>query len=368
VSGDAPGRDDGPRFDEGALRAQAGAILGAWGFGPDPVEKSVDGLVWADLRGIASHGVAMLPIYEGWLRAGRFDVSAKPAVVAEGPVVATVDGGSGMGFAAAHAAMTLAIAKARRLGLAAVAVRRSNHFGAAGRWATMASDAGLIGLATSSTVSPAIVPTGGLAARFGTNPIAFAAPGERGAPFVLDMATSTVALGRLMVASLRGEPVPEGWALGPDGRPTTDPALGYRSRLATPLGALPELSSHKGSGLAAMVEILSVLLPGATLSMDDPGPGARGDVGHCFVVLDPRAFDGGERFGATLDAMLGRLRATPAADPARPVLAAGDPERAALSRARTHGVALPRALVASLREVAARAGCAWVLGPATGPV
>jgi LDH2 family malate/lactate/ureidoglycolate dehydrogenase len=368
VTGEPPGRDDGPPVHEVALRAQAGEILEAWGFGPDAVTTAVDGLVWADLRGIASHGVAMLPIYEGWLRAGRFDVAARPTVVAEGPAIATVDGGSGMGFATAHAAMTLAIAKARRLGLAAVAARRSNHFGAAGRWATMASDAGLIGLVTSSTVSPAIVPTGGLAARFGTNPIAFAAPGECGAPFVLDMATSTVALGRLMVASLRGEHVPQGWALGPDGRPTTDPALGYRSRLATPLGALPELSSHKGSGLAAMVEILSVLLSGATLSMDDPGPGARGDVGHCFVVLDPRAFGGGEGFGAALDAMLGRLRATPAADPLRPVLAAGDPERAALARAREHGVVLPRALVEALRGVADRAKCPWVLGPDTGPV
>lgn len=352
------------RVDEGALRAQVAAVLTAWGFPAGAVAAAVDALAWADLRGIPSHGIAMLPIYESWLRAGRFDVRAEPVVVSETPVLATVDGRSGLGFPAARVGMRTAIDKARRTGLAAVAVRRSNHFGAAGHWAAMASDAGLIGVALTSTVSAAIVPTGGLQARFGTNPIAFAAPGAQDDAFLLDMATSTVALGRLMMAAIRGEPVPAGWALGPDGRPTTDPALGYRSRLATPLGGLPELSSHKGSGLAAMVEILSVLLPGATLSMDDPGPGALGDVGHFFAVADPAAFRGDDGFGAALDAMLARLRATPAADPRRPVLAAGDPERAALARSRERGVELPAALVDALRALADRCDCDWHLSPA----
>ena len=348
------------RVVDSAIRAQVTAVLSAWGFAPDAVDASADALAWADSRGIASHGIAMLPIYEGWLRAGRFDVAAAPVVVRESTVTATIDGGAGLGFPAARQGMRLAIDKARRSGLAAVAVRRSNHFGAAGHWASMASEAGLLGIATTSTVSPAIVPTGGTQARFGTNPIAFAAPGARDA-FLLDMATSTVALGKLMVASLRGEEIPAGWALGPDGAPTTDAALGYRSRLATPRGALPELSSHKGSGLAAMVEILSALLPGATPSMDDPGPGARGDVGHFFLVLDPAAFRDAGGFGEALDAMLGRLRATPPIDPMCPVMAAGDPERTALARHREDGIALPSALLGALRELASRAGCAWLL-------
>ena len=356
-----PARSDAVRVREPALRAQARAILVAWGFRDDPVSAAVDALVWADLHGISSHGVAMLLVYETWLKAGRFVTSAIPRVVCDSPVLATLDAGSGLGFAGARAGMTLAIQKAQRNGLAAVAVRRSNHFGAAGHWVSMAADAGLVGIATTSTVAPAIVPTGGLQARFGTNPIAFAAPGREGTSFLLDMATSTVALGKLMVASLRGHSIPEGWALGPDGLSTTDPAQGYRSRLATPLGGRPELSSHKGSGLAAMVEILSVLLPGATLSMDNPGPGVPGDVGHFFCALDPASLRGDDGFGAALDNMLDRLRATPAADPSQPVLAAGDPERAALKRSRELGIEIPHSLVAALREIARRADCPWVL-------
>jgi len=346
---------------EAALHAQASAVLGAWGFGPDAVRAAADALVWADSRGIASHGIAMLPIYEGWHRAGRFDTAAVPRRVHETAVTATVDGGSGLGFPAARLAMSIAIAKARTAGVAAVAVRRSNHFGAAGHYAEQASDAGLIGLVTTSTVSPAIVPTGGREARFGTNPIAFSAPGAQGPPFLLDMATSTVALGRLMVAGWRGEPIPPGWALDPDGRPTVDPVVGYRSRRATPLGGLPELSSHKGSGLAAMVEILSALLPGATPSMDDGGGRPHGDVGHFMLALDPGAFrpDGG--FGAAVDALTDRVRATPALDPARPVLSAGDPERAARAAARVGGIGLPGPLLQALEALCARAGCGWLL-------
>ncbi len=346
---------------ERSLHSQIVAVLTGWGFADEAVVAAADGLAWADARGIASHGIAMLPVYEGWHREGRFDPGATTRVIRETAVTATLDGGSGLGFAVARDAMRLAIGKARSAGLAAVAVRGSNHFGAAGHYAEMAAVAGLLGLCTTSTVSAAIVPTGGRDARFGTNPIAFAAPGAEGPPFLLDMATSTVALGRLMTAAWRGEPVPEGWALDAHGRPTTDPQAGYRARRATPLGGLPELSSHKGTGLAAMVEVLSALLPGATPAMDDGGRGGRGDVGHFVLVLDPAAFrdDGG--FGAAVDAMCVRLRATPPVDPARPVRVAGDPERAALARSRAEGVPLPLALVDALRGVASRAGCAWCL-------
>lgn len=346
---------------EGALRRQIRAVLAAWGFPGDAVDAATDALAWADLRGIASHGIAMLPVYEGWLRDGRFDVGASPRTVRESPLSALLDGGSGLGFAAARAAMRLAIDKARTTGLAAVAVRRSNHFGAAGHYAEMAAQAGLVGLCTTSTVSPAIVPTAARDACFGTNPIAFAAPGAAGPPFLLDMATSTVALGRLMSAAWRGEPVPTGWALDDAGRPTTDPQVGYRARRATPLGALPELSSHKGSGLAMMVEILSALLPGATPAIDDGGGRARGDVGHFMLALDPTLFrdDGG--FGGALDALCARVRATAPVQAERPVRVAGDPERDALARSLTRGVALPATLAEALRGLAARAGCDWCL-------
>jgi LDH2 family malate/lactate/ureidoglycolate dehydrogenase len=346
---------------EAALRLQIGAIFEAWGANSQSTASAVDALVWADMRGIASHGIAMLPIYERWLAAGRFDPGAMPQTIIEREAFALVDGGSGFGFETARYGMSIATAKARSAGVAVVSVRRSNHFGAAGHWANMASDAGMIGMAMTSTVSPAIVPTGGKRARLGTNPIALAAPASSGPPFLLDMATSTVALGKLMVAALRGHSIPVGWALDPDGHPTTDPVRGYASRLATPLGSLPELGSHKGYGLAAMVEILSAVLAGATLSMDDGAGVAAGDVGHFFLVIDPGAFrpDGG--FETDLLRMMAELRATPALNPGEPVQVAGDPERAILDQTLADGVHLPEALVSNLRALCLRAGCRFTL-------
>ncbi len=345
---------------EASLRAQIGAVLGAWGFGPDAVAAGTDGLAYADLRGIHSHGIAMLPIYERWRSEGRFVAGASPSVVQENAVSALIDGGSGLGFLPATVAMRLAIAKAMTAGVSAVSVRRSNHFGAAGHYAVMAAQDGLIGLALSNTVAPAIVPTGGREARFGTNPIAFAAPAARSEPFVLDMATSTVALGKLMMAAYRDETIPLGWALDATGRPTTDATAGYASRLATPLGALPELSSHKGSGLAAMVEILSAVVSGATPAMDTT-PGQPGDVGHFFLALDPAIFRCRDEYGAALDRLMEKVRATEPAEPGLPVQVAGDPEREALRHSRTGGICLPAALIRELEPLVARAGCEWHL-------
>jgi LDH2 family malate/lactate/ureidoglycolate dehydrogenase len=349
------------RVPESLLRRQTELILQAWGLPAAAIECAVDALVWADLRGIASHGIAMLPIYEKWRHAGRFDPQARPSLLRELPALAVYDAGSGFGFEPSRVAMRKAIDLARASGLAAVSVRRSNHFGAAGHWAEMASDAGLIGVAMTSTVSPSIVPTGGRVARLGTNPIAFAAPGADSPPFLLDMATSTVALGKLMVAALEGRPIPAGWALGPDGQTTADPQVGYDSRLATPLGALPELSSHKGYGLSVMVEILSAVLSGSLLSFEDGGDDTRGNVGHFFMAIDPRAFRDDNGFSRHLDRLTRTLRDTAPLDPDQPVRVAGDPERDRLALSQSEGVALAATLVDALRALCARASCACVL-------
>lgn len=351
----------GQRVAEPVLREQIRLILRAWGLAEAATDCAVDALVWADLRGISSHGVAMLPIYEKWLAAGRFDLQAKPALIRERPALAVFDAGSGFGFEPSRVAMRKAIDLARLSGVAAVSVRRSNHFGAAGHWAELASDAGLIGVAMTSTVSPSIVPTGGRTARLGTNPIAFAAPGDRQPPFLLDMATSTVALGKLMVAALNGRSIPAGWALGPDGRTTADPRVGYESRLATPLGALPDLSSHKGYGLATMVEVLCAVLSGSVLALDDGGGDRRGNVGHFFLALDPAQFRDDDQFAPEIDRLTDALRETPPIDAARPVQVAGDPEREVLRLSRASGIALPLALIDALRQVCHRARCPFQL-------
>jgi hypothetical protein len=222
-----------------------------------------------------------------------------------GRTTALVDGGGGLPHVPGDVAMRLAVRKARAHVRRAVAVRRSGHFGAA-HVTAMAAEAGLIGIATSTTQDPAVVPTFGAAAMLGTNPISLAAPAARNLPFMLDMATSTASLGKLVTAWRKGRAIPDGWALDPSGAAVTSGrrAAGYR-RL-TPLGATPEMGSHKGYGLATAVAILSAVLSGS-----DGGPG------HFFLVLDPARFRPDGTLGAGLDALLDGLRASPSTPAAR---------------------------------------------------
>ena len=188
-----------------------------------------------------------------------------------------MDGQQAFGHYTATLAMELAIAKARAHGVGFVTCRNSNHYGAAANYSMMALAHDMIGLSMTNS-GPAVVPTYGRQAMLGTNPISFAAPAGRHYPFVLDMATSTVAIGKLSVALRWGKPIPAGWALDEEGQPTTDPTVAYQTRHLTPLGATRELGGHKGYGLAVMVDILAGVLAGAAFAdtrRREPGPGPR---------------------------------------------------------------------------------------------
>jgi LDH2 family malate/lactate/ureidoglycolate dehydrogenase len=257
--------------------------------------------------------------------------------------------------------MDLAIDKARIFGVGAVAVRNSNHFGAAGVYALRAAEQGLVGIATTAVFRPSIVPTHGREARFGTNPIAFAAPARRNLPFLLDMATSTVALGKFKLYAREGKAIPSGWALDEAGQAQTDPGQALVDRLMTPLGGSREMGGHKGYGLAAMVEILSTTLAGATYAPLRPPGANRNDVGHFHMAMHPEAFRDAGEFESDLDALIESLRATPAADPEQPVIVAGDPEYAARERRRREGIPVPHSLLKLVREIAGRIGAEFTL-------
>jgi LDH2 family malate/lactate/ureidoglycolate dehydrogenase len=255
--------------------------------------------------------------------------------------------------------MQLAIVKAKLVGMGAAAVRASNHYGAAGAYAMMAAEQGLIGISTTAVHTPSVVPLWGADATFGTNPIAFAAPAGRNKPFLLDMATSTAAIGKLKLAQMAGKKVPEGWALNAAGRPITDPDEALKDRRLVALGGTRELGGHKGYGLAMMVEILSSTLPGAQFALlrTRRDPDARhADVGHFFMAVDPAAFRAPGEFEAELDEMIDSLRATRPADPGRPVLVPGDPEHAERARRLEHGIPLPKNLRELLLGYAEAAG------------
>lgn len=333
------------------LFEQAAAIFRAWRMPEDQIAITVRHLLYADLRGIDSHGCAMLASYHRGLVSGTLTMRPKIDVVNESGATAVVDGGGGLGHAPGDLAMKLAIEKCRVSGVGAVAVRNSGHYGAAGAYASLALESGFIGIATTNTAEPAVVPTLGTEAKLGTNPIAFAAPAARHKPFLLDMATSTAPVGKLMTAWRSGRSIPAGWALDPEGTDVTNPRLAAKYRRLTPLGSSPEMGSHKGYGLAAMVEILSSVLTG--------GP-ARG-VGHFFLALDPRRFGGNGEFEAGLDGLIDALRGSTPMAARQPVLVAGDPEYAALAERSRSGIPVARAVVEDIRRICRSSGAPFLL-------
>ncbi|MFN4088138.1 MAG: Ldh family oxidoreductase [Alphaproteobacteria bacterium] len=340
------------------LKRQIAEVYKAWGMPPEHAAATVDLMVEADLRGIDSHGIGMLPQYEQYRRQGRLNVQADIRVVKEGPTFVVIDADHGLGHPPGRMGMEAAIAKCEACGVGFAIVRNSNHYGAAGVYATMALERGLIGLSVTGTSQRAVVPTFAREPMFSTNPIAFAAPAAAHDPFSLDMATSTVAVGKLQIARRAGKPLPTGWALDAAGRPEHDAAAAVASKpkRMTPLGGTRELGSHKGYGLAMMVEVLGSVLSGSYVGGRDLAtrqPGPYINVGHFFLALDPAFFRGEPAaFTADMDRLIDWLHGTAPADPAQPVLVPGDPEHASRRLRLAEGIPMTDALVAEIKAVA----------------
>lgn len=342
-----------------ALACQVAGILRGFGMSEEHVSITTEYLMYADLHGIDSHGCGILLHYHRGLVAGSFTITPKIEVIRESETTALIDGGGGLGHVPGDTAMKLAIAKCRKVGIGAVAVRNSGHYGAAGAYALLAARSGFIGIAMSNTGLPAVVPTFGVEPMLGTNPIAFAAPAGRNLPFLLDMATSTVPVGKLMMASRSGRSIPVGWALDPRGMPVTNATLAVKHRRLTPLGSNREMCSHKGYGLAVAVEILSSTLSGLRPARDTVKAEAR--VGHFFLSLDPRQFRDEGEFEADLDVMMDSLRNCKPIDSKQPVLVAGDPEYAAHAERSRSGIPISRSVIEDIRTVCGDLGVPFIL-------
>jgi len=354
------------------VREQIVSILESWGMDAEIVRTTAEVMVETDLAGVDSHGVSMLMDYEDFKQRGKLNVKARPKVVKETPVTGMVDAGDGLGHPAAVMGMALAMDKARQMGVGIVTVFNSHHFGAAGYYAAMASRAGLVGMVTSCTRSIAMVPTRAAVPVLGTNPIAFAAPTRRNAPFLLDMATTSVANNKLKVYDLNGRTLPAGWVLDGKGEPVREPKSameivrsgGRKGGGQTPLGGTAEMSSHKGYGLALMGHILGGTLSGGSFSPirnRTQGPGDPDRLGHFFLAIDPKAFRPEGAFEADLDDAIDVLHATPPIDPALPVLVPGDPERASRADRLANGIPLPSSLLEKIEAVCARSGVPFLL-------
>lgn len=294
-------------------------------------------LLEADRRGIESHGCNRFkPIYLDRIRKGTLKPTTDLEVLKETPTTLVLDAHDGMGMVASHHMMERLIEKAKACGMAGGAIRNSTHYGIAGYWATMASDAGLIGL-TGTNARPSIAPTFGVENMMGTNPLTFALPTDEDFPFCIDCATSIVQRGKIEYYARQGKPTPAGMVVGRDGSTMTDSEeilralVGGQAALA-PLGGVgEELAGYKGYGYAAVVEILSAALSGGQFMKALTGVAPDGSpqmyhLGHFFFVVDPEAFMGAETFRKIAGDICRALRASEKAPGQERIYTAGEKE------------------------------------------
>jgi LDH2 family malate/lactate/ureidoglycolate dehydrogenase len=293
-------------------------ILGAAGVPRHKAEITAACLVSSNLRGVDSHGIQLLPFYIDQLLAGEMDPQTDGSVISESGSCLVFDGQNGIGQWIAETCCRHAIRIAGNQGMAIVVARESNHFGAAAWWAQKMRAAGQIGIIVCNA-SPIVPPWQGKRGRLGTNPICMSVPG----PWLLDMATTTVAAGRIFKAFLNSQPeIPAGWAFDSEGVPTTNTAEAYK-------GMLMPLGGYKGSGLAMMVEILSSILAGGAMPNEVGGIRFRGKtvrVSQTYIAIDVARFMPVEQFTARVEQLVTLMKTTPAAPGYGEVMVAGDPE------------------------------------------
>jgi len=279
------------------------------GMAPADAKITAKVLVMADLRGVDSHGVIRLS-WDKWyvkpLRDGVVNASSQIRIVNETPTTARIDGVGSMGMVVGHRAAELAIEKARQSGVGIAVVRNSRHFGMLAYYAMLALPYDMIGISMTNA-GRQVVPTFGLEAKYGTNLLCLAAPALEEPPFVLDMATTTAAAGKLEVAARIGESIPLGWALDEKSEPTADPRAAQQARKLLPLGSTRDGGSHKKYGLAVMVEILCGVLSGTVACLTPPATGVRG---HFFGAIDISRFRPVQEFKQELDDLLRDLKST----------------------------------------------------------
>jgi LDH2 family malate/lactate/ureidoglycolate dehydrogenase len=344
------------RADPQKLESLASAALRKAGVPKADADTTAHIIVDADLRGVDSHGVAHLySFYVQGVQKGR--INAKPDLeIAHGsPTTASLDGDKGLGFVVGHRAMSEAIDMARKSGLGWVSVCNSTHYGAGAYYAMMALEHDMIGF--SLTVGGNIVAgPGGKGRLVGANVLAVAAPGNRYGPFVLDMATSVVAGGKLEIAHRQGTKVPEGWVVDSEGRPITDPGVYFaNSGAILPLGSTISHGAYKGFGLILLVDILAGLLSGDGGSLLH----LKGGPSHAFGAFRIDAFPAGGEFKSLMDDMIEKVHAAPTVEGAGQMMYPGERENLIQQERSTKGVPLHPKVVEELEKMCKDLDLPW---------
>ncbi|MDO6587482.1 Ldh family oxidoreductase [Salipiger sp. 1_MG-2023] len=337
------------RIPADRLVAFVARVLGAVGVPPEEAAEVARTMVEADLLGYDTHGVFRLKQYVDRLRAGGTLAASRPVILQETAATALVDGQNGMGHLAMNFAVALAMSKARDTGVGWVGLRGSNHAGPAALYVRPQAKAGMIGMVGAVGSANHMPAWNGMDLLLGTNPLAISAPGGSGAPFVLDMATTVAAMGKIKTLAQRGEPMPEGWMIDRNGDAMTDPA--QRDN-----GFLLPVGGPKGYGLALAIGLLAGAVNGAALGSNVVNFTADKETptntGQFVMALDVRAFGSVETFGHSVDRVFDELigsTALPGTDGPR---IPGANREAIRLRNITEGIALAAALRGKLEDLA----------------
>jgi LDH2 family malate/lactate/ureidoglycolate dehydrogenase len=313
---------------------------------PDHAREVAACLIKSELRGVDSHGMVRLPVYAKRIQAGVIKAQPDIRVTSTGAATALIDGDNGLGPVVAARGMDVAIELARTHGTGFAGVRRSNHFGPAGYYVEKAINAGCIGLAISNA-PPNMAPFGGRTRFLGTNPIAIGIPAGREAPLIFDASTSVVARGKIILAAQAGKAIPDGWAIDPDGHPTTDAKLALA-------GAVLPFGGAKGSALSFIIDIFCGVLTGAAFAshlntLEDLT--RVQNVGHVLTAVRTDLFMSDGDFKQRMDAVLAMLKAAPPAPGGERVLVPGAIEQANEARMREQGIELAPEVAAQLADL-----------------
>jgi uncharacterized oxidoreductase len=340
------------------LKRIGAALLRATGASEEEALAVAAGCVNANLAGHDSHGIIAVPTYIDRIAAGHIVPGAKWSIVRESPTTTVIDGNWGFGFHVNAKAMALTIEKAKTANVAACTVFRQSHVGRLAAYPLMAAREGMIGLATAdSGRSPKhVAPFGGREARLGTNPISIAVPSDLEAPFYLDMATSAVAAGKIALAVARSEDIPKGWIIDAEGRHTTDPRQYRNGGALLPLGGT---EGYKGSGLAAMVEVLCGLLTGLGFGVEPTG---RHNDGCFMAVFNVAAFRPLAQFKKEVGEFAHYLKSTPPSEGSNGVFYPGEIEFLREQQRRKDGIEIEDATWERLRALAGQYKLAAELG------
>ena len=339
-------------YDWRKLQQFCEAVFAGAGVPQQHARLVAESLVQANLRGVDSHGVVRLGIYLDRIVAGRMDAHAEPSVSESEGSSAVVDARNGFGVVGGMKALNMAMEMAGEKGVAAVGVKHSNHFGTGAYYALQAIERDFI-LLVMSNASQTMPPTGGIRPFIGTNPLAVGVPAGEERPFLLDMATSVVARGKILVAAQKGESIPAGWAVDKHGHPTTDAQAALE-------GAVLPVGGPKGYAISMFIDILSGVLTGAGYgkyvhNMYDNWEEDQ-NVGHFFVAVNIGRFLPTELFKARMDDYIRSIRAEPKAPGAAEILIPGELEFRLTEHRQKHGIELPVQTAAELAQIGAKYG------------